>query len=206
MSVAGEKTLTGFFVIEGIDGAGTTTQLELLTERYQKSGNPFWPTCEPTTGEIGKLIRQVLAGNVLVEPCTSAHLFVADRHEHLFSDEGIRAHLERGDKVISDRYLFSSLAYQTVECSFDYVLTLNDPFPLPEALFFVDVPTEVGKQRSSERLEREIFEHEEFQIKVREKYMQVLEVYASSDMDVHIIDGNDPPNVIAEKIWSLLPG
>ena len=203
--MADPRILDNFYALEGIDGAGTTTQLRLLEERYRGASIPAWGTCEPTTDRIGRLIREVLAGDYPVRPETLAHLFASDRYEHIYGTEtGILARLEAGQKVVSDRYLFSSLAYQSVECDFDFVLSLNSDFPLPERLFYVDVPIEIGAERSAGREALEIFERIEFQKVVKANYERVLDLYGDSGMTIHLLDGTDSAEVISEKVWSML--
>jgi dTMP kinase len=152
---AGDSEITvleKFVVLEGLDGAGTTTQLKLLDRRMAAEGIPHFCTGEPTPGAIGRQIRSILKREVRVDPRTVALLFAADRNEHLYHPEvGILAHLQRGEVVISDRYLFSSLAYQSVECPFDYVRELNRPFPLPKLVLFVDTPVAVSQERLGRR-------------------------------------------------------
>ena len=107
--------LSNFVVLEGIDGSGTTSQLRLLKEKFalEDKGNSVVFTQEPTSGSIGILIRSALQGSSVFAPETMTRLFAADRCEHLYGKEGIKAALTAGKAVFSDRYLFSSLAYQT---------------------------------------------------------------------------------------------
>ncbi|MAG14156.1 MAG: dTMP kinase [Spirochaetales bacterium] len=201
------EVLRNFVVIEGIDGSGTTTLLKQLGERYRKKHTSSWLTCEPTDGEVGALIRRVLSGNIAVEPQALAHLFVADRYQHLYAREyGITDRLARGELVVCDRYLFSSLAYQSVECGFDFVDELNRAFPLPQFLIFLDVSVEVGERRASNRQTREIFENLSFQKKVVSLYEKALETYARSGVKIMRIDGAASPEIVAEKVWSHVSG
>jgi len=105
---------------------------------------------------------------------TMARLFAADRGEHLSGPGGIRAALERGELAVSDRYFFSSLAYQSVECDPDLVRELNRRFPLPEYLIFLDVPPEIGEGRVSRRGEREIYERTGFPVQGRRQLPAAL--------------------------------
>lgn len=106
--------LKNFVVFEGLDGTGTTSQIRLLQEAFASRGrqDAVLFTCEPTDGSIGKLIREALSGTVDFDAQTIAYLFGADRCEHIHGKEGILAQLRAGKAVFSDRYLFSSLAYQ----------------------------------------------------------------------------------------------
>ena len=196
--------LDKFIVLEGIDGSGTTTQLKMLEQRFATAGIPFWITCEPTTGPVGQLIRSVLGGDIEALATTLAHLFVADRHEHVYHRQnGIEARVSLGEIVVCDRYLFSSLAYQSVECGFDYVYALNGAFPLPGDVVFLEVPVEEGDRRSAARGSREIFEHSEFQHKVIDTYERAFGFY-DKKIRIHRIDGTLPPEAINEKIWSVV--
>jgi len=101
--------------VEGIDGAGTTTLTRNLSEALKKRNIHNETGCEPTDGPIGRIIRKALSGKQPVEPETLAMLFAADRREHLYSPRGIRQTLDSGKIYITDRYFFSSLAYQSLD-------------------------------------------------------------------------------------------
>jgi len=202
--MSGREILRNFVVLEGIDGAGTTTQLKRAEAACKRAGIPCHVTCEPTEMETGRLIRKVLSGEVTVDPGTLARLFVADRYEHVYGKSGIISHLGRGELVVTDRYLFSSLAYQSVECGYDPVYRLNEEFPLPQLLVFLDVPVEVGDLRASGRKVREIFEISGFQREVRRMYTKAVESHANLGMEILSIDGTESEDAVFEKVWSRL--
>ncbi len=197
------ETLKKFIVLEGLDGAGTTTQSRLLHERFQSKGLPASSTCEPTSGPIGKAIRSFLKGTDSFAPSTAAYLFAADRNEHVFGKDGIAERTAKGETVVCDRYLFSSLAYQAVDCDFGLVESLNSRFPLPEFLFFLEVPPEVAEERMAARETREVYERLDFQRKVRDNYRKVLAGCEGSPMRILVIDGTLGPEKIADEIWSF---
>ena len=199
--------LRSFIVLEGLDGAGTSTQLSLLSNRLKHAGKPHTATWEPTDGPVGKLLRAILAGQVKMLPTTTAMLYAADRNEHVNAAEtGIAARASRGELVISDRYIFSSLAYQSIDCGLDFVFALNERFPLPQCLLFIDTPVEVSQRRLSGRGKAELFDGQVFQARVRENYMAAFEKYRSSGMAISIIDGDRPQDAIHEEIWKILSG
>lgn len=104
-----------FIAVEGADGTGTTTQADRLVARMSETygAERVWKTCEPTDGPVGVLIRGMLkAGGKGVHNDTVRYLFRADRIEH-FRNE-IRPRLMEGVHVVTDRYLLSTLVYQTV--------------------------------------------------------------------------------------------
>src|SRR5690242_1367991 len=107
-----------FIVLEGIDGSGTTTQAARLAQTLQARGARVHATREPSTGPVGRLLRQALTGTLVADErpvqldfCTLALLFAADRMDHVRRE--IEPALARGEVVISDRYDLSSLIYQS---------------------------------------------------------------------------------------------
>ncbi|MFQ3620904.1 MAG: dTMP kinase [Spirochaetales bacterium] len=197
------RVLNRFIVLEGIDGAGTTTQMQLLVNHCQREGIPIISTEEPTKNYIGRTIRAVLRGEEQAHPSTMPILFAADRNEHLFGNQGILYWIEQGYWVVSDRYLFSSLAYQSIDNPYAYVKQLNSKFPLPQLLFFVDVPPETGIKRIQEREKHEIYEELFFQQKVYTQYRKVLNAYKNKGMGVCILDGKKAPEEIHQQIWTF---
>jgi len=199
-----QKILSGYTVFEGLDGAGTTTQALLLADRCKLKGKAVQLTFEPTASEIGVVIRKVLAGQLPYHPETLARLFVADRYEHLFGKGGILSWLDKHIAVIGDRYLFSSLAYQSLDVDFDIVYEINSMFPLPERLIYIDLAPEECERRMSDRDQRDIFETLALQKRVRERYEHTLDRYAKSGMKIHRLDGALAKEELAEKVWSIV--
>lgn len=199
------EIIKNFIVFEGLDGAGTTTQANLLEEKYNYFNKPCINSCEPTKGFIGKAIREVLSGDKKVADGTIAKLFVSDRHEHIYNPEdGIINQCKSGKFVISDRYLFSSLAYQSLDYGFENVLALNSTFPLPEHLFFLDVPADICQQRLSSRDLIEIYEDHALQENILTNYKKSLDLYSDSDMNIHVLDGTLDKYELGKIIWSNL--
>ncbi|MBN2533294.1 MAG: dTMP kinase [Spirochaetales bacterium] len=197
--------LENFIVLEGLDGSGTTTQLALLEERIKALHVPFFSTFEPTKNTTGTLIREILKGEKDAHPDTVAFLFAADRNEHLYHPiDGILIHLFRGELVICDRYLFSSLAYQSVSSDYDFIYSLNRHFPLPAFLFFLDTPVDLCMQRLSDRKGREIFENREFQENVLKGYRKTLDIFKEYPLHIHQINGTLPREKIFSEIWEKI--
>ena len=168
--------IKNFIVFEGIDGAGTTTQIKLLAEKLGQE--KVWQTAEPTDKETGKFLRKMLKGDFAVSEKTASYLFAADRCEHIFGKNGILEQTEKGKIVLSDRYFFSSLAYQSVTCGKELPELLNSPFPLPEILFYFKIDPEISLSRVESRGEaKEIYEKIDFQKKTASLYDAVMQEY-----------------------------
>ena len=172
--------LKNFIVFEGIDGSGTSTQIKKIV-----NSNPekYISTSEPTTGATGRFLRKMLSGEFTVDEKTNAFLFAADRCEHIYGKNGIIENIKNGKTVISDRYFFSSLAYQSVSCGEEYPFFVNSKFPLPEYLFFFQIDPEISLSRVDARNEKkEIYEKLDAQKKIADKYNEIISRYEDSDL------------------------
>ncbi len=170
-----------FIVLEGIDGAGTTTQTALLEQALRSLGYPVVTTREPTPGPIGSLIRQALARR-LVDPTgeplgadTMALLFAADRLDHGACVIGPA--LARGAIVVSDRYDYSSVGYQGLsgvrpfEETAAWVRTLNAHAIRPDLVVVVDIdPAHAEHRRRSRGTPEELYEIRELQATLAQYY------------------------------------
>ena len=198
--------LKNFIVFEGIDGAGTSTQIKKLVER---GGENFVATAEPTSGETGRFLRRMLGGDFQVDEKTNAYLFAADRCEHIFGKYGVKELCDKGKKVVSDRYFFSSMAYQSVSCGEELPKLLNSPFPLPEYLFYFVINPEISLGRVNARGEKkEIYETIEKQKAIAAQYEKVISEYEKTadqtGMKIIRIDASDSIENISAKIWEEL--
>jgi dTMP kinase len=207
------KVIPNFVVFEGGDGSGTSTQMALLLRRFAAlaasgegpRGLPvLHGTAEPTGGPVGALIREALGGKQPLQPETLARLFSADRHEHLFGPGGILERCGRGELVVCDRYVPSSLVYQGVTCGEDLPLLLNRDFPRPGLLIHFDLDPDIAAQRMESRREKEIFEYRDFQVEVRRRYRELLPRYAGEEVRIVTIDASQSPEKVAEDLWSAL--
>ncbi len=201
----GTEIIDRFIVLEGLDGAGTTTQRAMLTNAFQSAGIGAFSTFEPTDGPAGQLIRKILAKDITVTPGTMARLFVADRHEHLYDPlNGIISHIGKGEYVLCDRYLFSSLAYQSRWCGYETVRELNGSFPLPERCVFLDVPPEECQRRMHARGKMELYDEMKIQRGIIDNYERALSEYVDAGGRIIRLDGTLPKERICEAIWSFM--
>ena len=178
--------LHNFIVFEGIDGAGTSTQLSILQKKLPSERTFF--SAEPTTLETGKFLRRILSGEIPVHPETAAYLFAADRCEHIYGKDGILQKASDGILCFSDRYLFSSLAYQSQECGKELPELLNSRFPLPEILFYFSIDPAVSLKRIIGRNVTEIYEKEDFLRKTERAYKAVVEAYKKNVPEMKIVE------------------
>jgi dTMP kinase len=156
-----------FIVLEGIDGAGTTTQAELL---HQRLGLAI--TREPSRRSIGRVIREFLAGGD-VDERAMALLFAADRIDHLRGE--IQPELERGQHVVSDRYVLSSIAYQSLFVERAFVVEINRFAPPADLTIFVRVPIDVAEARRAARGAVERYDYRAMQERIAAHYEAELE-------------------------------
>lgn len=193
-----------FFALEGIDGSGKSTQLQLLKENLEKAGRPCITTCEPTGGPMGRLLRQVLTGQVRCDSRVVAPLFVADRLDHLLSEEsGICKTLEEGISVLTDRYYFSSYAYQSVDLPLEWVIQANRPCAdilRPTATIFIDLSPELALERIARNREStELFETRDRLTRTREQYFRAFEALKEEER-VIILPGDKSVEDLARDI------
>jgi len=195
-----KKEWQGLFVsIEGIDGAGLTTQTMILADRIRSLGKEVLVTKEPTPGPIGQIIRRVLSGELEHEPCMLALLFAADRAHH-FSSEILPALLE-GRVVISDRYVLSSLAYQGLFLPVSWVKEVNSCAPHPDICILIDVDESIARERIEKRgNRREIFERKGDAELIRQNYLKIAEEFPW----VEIVDGGGSIDQVANLIWKVV--
>ena len=198
------EILKNFAVFEGIDGSGTTTQLSILDTFFQQnqpSLPPFYKTFEPTNGSIGKLIRSGLRKEITISAVSMAMLFAADRNEHIYGIEGIAERCKRGELVVSDRYMLSSLVYQGITCGDELPSRLNRDFPQPELLIFLDIDPENALKRIAGREQKEIYDMLDFQIQVRQRYLSLLPILSANGVRVVVLDASPSEEEIAREVW-----
>lgn len=198
--------LENFIVFEGIDGSGTSTQIKNICNTDPQK---FVATAEPTTNETGKFLRRMLGGEFPLDEKTASYLFAADRCEHIFGKGGVQELCESGKIVVSDRYLFSSLAYQSVSCGEHLPRLLNSPFPLPKLLFFFEINPELSLARVNSRDgKKEIYENLELQKKIACQYEKVISEYEKDSnkngMKVIRVDASKSIEEITKFILSNL--
>lgn len=186
-----------FIAFEGLDGSGSSTQSRLLTERLQRGGAPCLLTKEPTSDTpIGRMIREVLQHKWGASAEGLQLLFSADRAEHLKNT--IEPALQAGQTVITDRYLFSTLAYGGMDVDMEWLKTLNQNFRLPDITFLFKLAPEVCIERIADRgSDFELFEKTDKLSRIWANYEKIAGEYPN----IQVIDAGKTIEEIAEEIW-----
>ncbi len=199
-----------FIVFEGIDGAGKTTQIELLERHLRASGKRVFRTAEPTESVSGGLLRDALGGVSNRTTCEMAALFVLDRIFHNVNPvSGIEKMLANGTDVICDRYYYSSLAYQGSYTDAAWVRDMNLRCPEirhPDLCIFLDLTPEESMARIDQgRVTHEIYESTERLTRIRSRFYEVFDELASTDR-IEIVNAARPIEAIAADIAALVDG
>lgn len=192
-----------FFVLEGLDGAGTTTQTSCLAKWLRSLGHSVHVTREPSDGPIGRLIREMLRNrHGKVDPSAIALLFAADRLDHLARE--IHPKLSAGNIVISDRYLMSSLAYQGRDGALPWVEILNQRADTPDLTVLLDVDPEVCLSRLAARgSAAELYERRETLEAVYNAYHCLVDDEKISGT-LSVVDGSVEVEQVFEAVKRLI--
>jgi dTMP kinase len=195
-------------VLEGLDGAGTTTQAKRLVEHLNAHGTPAHLTREPSDGPIGVLIRQMLTGGhaipgAAISQSTFGLLFAADRLDHLQRE--VEPQLDAGVTVISDRWYHSSLAYQGTGADRDWIATLNGRARRPDVTIFLAVRPEVAAARrvAAGRVQ-ELFEDLRMQEDVAAGYDATIAELTAQGERIERLDGEATPDAVFAAILALV--
>ena len=191
-----------FISVEGLDGAGTTTQVARLVERLQAAGHPTHRTFEPSDLPIGRMIRSSLRQEEGAPGRPALPwMFAADRADHL--DREVLPAMDRGEHVVTDRYVPSSLAYQALEVDMDIVWSLNAHFRAPDLTVFVHVPVDLGLERIGARgSDREVYEKRDLLERVAANYEQALQRLTDRGDRIERIDGSASIDDVHAAIWA----
>jgi len=182
-----------FICIEGLDASGKTTHAHRLVRNLREKGFNAVYTTEPSRGEIGKFIRMyILQRKRRVPSVVEALLFAVDRVDHV--EKEIKPALEKGKVVVSDRYVYSSLAYQgAAGLDLKWIEEINRLALPPDLAIYIDVPPEVVVKRIKRK--KTVMERLETQRRVQEVYMKFIE-----KGKLVPVDGNRTKDEVAKDI------
>lgn len=198
-----------FIVLEGLDGAGTTTQARDLVRRLEERGERAHFTAEPSSGPIGSQIRMMLAGRLRGyrgapwDRRSLALLFAADRLDHLACD--IEPKLASGMHVVCDRYVLSSMAYQGLDNPVDWVAEINRYAVAPDVTFFLKVPAEtaLGRRQAATPGAADLFETLPQQQRIEAHYERDVATLGEAHK-VRIVDGTLSIPEVGAEMWAAV--
>ena len=185
-----------FICIEGLDASGKTTHAHRLVRNLRRERFDAVYTTEPSRGEIGRFIRTyILQRRRRVPSVVEALLFAVDRVDHV--EKEIRPALEKGKIVVSDRYVYSSLAYQgAAGLDLRWIEEINRLAIPPNLAIYIDVPPEIVVKRI--RRKKSVMERLETQRRVRGVYMKFVE-----KGKLVSVDGNRRKDEVAKDILTV---
>jgi dTMP kinase len=195
-------------VLEGLDGAGTTTQCARLVAHLAAAGKRAIATREPSDGPIGRLLRELLQGQHAIPgerlaQSTFGLLFAADRMDHLQRE--VEPALAIGATVVSDRWYHSSLSYQGTGADRDWIVQLNSRARRPELTIYLEVRPEVAAARrvAAGRVE-ELFEDLRMQEAVAAGYRATIAELVAAGERIEVIDGERPADAVFATVAKLV--
>jgi dTMP kinase len=185
-----------FITIEGVDGAGSSTQTRLLVSSLIESGYPAIYTKEPNPkGKVESVIRHFLR-EPYAAPELDALLFASDRVDHI--EHFIKPWLNSRNIVVSDRYLESSVSYQTAQgLEEQWVLSINKYALAPDVTIILDIDPAISLKRKGAAPER--FENIRFLSKVRKRFLERAKV-----MGYPVINANRPLKEVHKEILQIV--
>lgn len=205
-----------FITFEGIDGSGKTTQCQLLKDSLEKKGYKVLVTREPGGTKTAEAIRNVLLHiHEPIEAMTEVFLYCAARVEHL--EKIILPKLDEGYIVISDRFYDSTIAYQGGgrELGLEKMIEINKIFiekATPDITFFIDTDlSTIEKRMNKKELDRMEKEGMSFMKKVRQGYLDLIEIEAADkryNKRFNIVDGDlgieDLEDIVLKRVEEVL--
>lgn len=196
-----------FITLEGIDGAGKSTQLEWITQYFDSKNIPLVVTREPGGTPLGEALRDCLLNkDWTIHAETEALLMFAARREHLH--QVILPNLKNGKWVISDRYTDASFAYQgggrlLEKSKLESLEQWASDMIQPDLTLYLDVPVTVGKARTSRIKPADRFEQEQqdFFERVRTAYLERADQFPQR---IHVIDATQSLEAVQQAISQSL--
>jgi len=194
-----------FITLEGIEGSGKSTNLEVIKAVLDQYKIDYVITREPGGGPLGPQLRELLLDkDQSISPSVEMLLMMSDRKDHV--DNLINPYLDKGIWVISDRYLDSTIAYQGGGRQLDIKLIDSLSFelglPTPDLTLLFDLPVEIALQRAEKRSELDRFEREpkDFHSRIRESYIEL----ASKNNRIKTVDSSEDIESVTKQVQKHL--
>ena len=197
-----------FIVFEGIDGAGTTTQCKLLSDKIARLGHPVVQTREPGGTPLAERIRALILdpNSQGMFDLTELLLYAASRAQHV--NELLKPSISTGCHVICDRYTGSTWAYQGYGRKIDMgliagITQIAADGCEPDMTIYLDLRVDIASERrlkrgaAPDRLEQA---GQQLQKRVADGYRDL----AKRDVKAVVVDGEKRPEVVEKEIWDAL--
>ena len=185
-----------FIVVEGIDGAGTTTCSKLLVKTLNEMKIEATWTKEPSNGTIGRHIRRILKKEEAADEDGLFPLFLADRHDHIANI--IRPSMAQGNTVICDRYAYSTWVYQQDNYDPSLIEIMQRRCMVPDMVFVLLCPVEICMERISGREVMERYEVPEQQVRYAERYKEIPRL--GNEQIAYLDSYNNSPEDLVDQI------
>ena len=190
-----------FITLEGIEGSGKSTNLSFIKQILDDNQINYIVTREPGGGPLGPSLREILLDkSTVISPTVEMLLMMADRKDHV--DNVIKPNLKKGNWVISDRYLDSTIAYQgggrQLDVNLINFLSAELDLPTPDLTLLFDLPVNEALERAKERSELDRFESEpeDFHNRIRDSYLE----QASKNDRFKIVNSSKEIESVAEQV------
>jgi dTMP kinase len=198
-----------FVVLEGLDGAGTTTHARLLAEALQARDLRVCLTAEPSQGPVGQVLRAHLHQELTLSPHAAALAFAADRADHLATE--ILPALGAGAWVVCDRYLLSTLAYQGAGgVDQEWILDVSRDVRAPDLCIYLEVPERVRRGRLGRRTSLDRYEDVDLQDVLAASYGRAIDLLRSRGHSIEVVDASgsreDTHQAIMSPVDAYAPG
>tara|TARA_B100000131_G_scaffold52564_1_gene47281 strand:- start:493 stop:1107 length:615 start_codon:yes stop_codon:yes gene_type:complete len=194
-----------FITLEGIEGSGKSTNLEVIKNLLDNNNIKYIVTREPGGGPLGPHLRELLLNkDNSISPSVEMLLMMADRKDHV--DNLIEPNLTKGNWVISDRYLDSTIAYQGGgrQLNLNLITALSEELklPTPDLTLLFDLSVDLALERAKKRSELDRFEREpkEFHSRIRHSYLE----QASINNRTKIIDSSKDIKSVSMQVENYI--
>ena len=194
-----------FITLEGIEGSGKSTNLSVIKQILDENQINYIVTREPGGGPLGRNLREILLDKSnTISPSVEMLLMMADRKDHV--DNVINLNLKKGNWVVSDRYLDSTIAYQgggrQLDVNLITFLSAELDLPTPDLTLLFDLPVNKALKRAKERSELDRFESEpaDFHNRIRDSYLE----QASKNDRFKIVNSAKEIESVAEQVKNYI--
>ncbi len=191
-----------FFVFDGVDGAGKSTQLNLFVQWLRDEGHDVVACKDPGSTELGERLRKILLGRHEIPISNPAEMMLFTTARTQLIEEIVKPALAKNQTVVLDRYIFSTVVYQGHAGDLDpeAIWTVNriaTAGVMPDATFILDVPVEIAMTRIGDTLDRMESRGAAYLDRVRQGFIAEAERWPDC---VDIVNANRPPDKIQTEI------